>query len=145
MWWYSDPSMYITQSVIQKEFEKEGFVCDPLNYDEFYDSALGYDECLLKVRAPTIETVVLTEGVYSFVPFDPRLVRKRDGQGVDKSLYNPVGGGTSKKALAELAAQIQAEETAALADFTGLADTSFDPSDPYASFGDNFDPETSSN
>ena len=113
MWWYSDPSMYVTQSVIQKEFEKEGFRCDPLNYDEFYDSALGYDECLLKVRAPTIETVVLTEGVYSFVPFDPRLVRKRDGQGVDKSLYNPVGGGTSKKALADLVAKIQAEMEAA--------------------------------
>ena len=59
--------MYITQSVIQKEYEKEGFRCDPLNYDEFYGSALGYDECLLKVRAPTLEAVVLTGNEYSFV------------------------------------------------------------------------------
>ena len=106
VWWYSDPSMYVTQSVIQKEFEKEGFVCDPLGYDDYYKSALGYDECLLKVRAPTMDTVVLTDGAYSFVPFDPRLVKQLGGQGVDKTLYNPVGGGTSKKALAELAAKI---------------------------------------
>ena len=117
MWWYSDPSMYITQSVIQKEFEKEGFRCDPLNYDEFYDSALGYDECLFKVRAPTIDNVILTGNEYSFVPFDPRLVRQRDGTGVVKSIYNPVGGGTSKKVLAEKEAQRLADEEAAFADF----------------------------
>ena len=144
MWWYSDPSMYITQSVIQKEFEKEGFRCDPLNYDEFYGSALGYDECLLKVRAPTIDTVVLTGDEYSFIPFDPRLVRQRDGKGVDKSIYNPVGGGTSKKAIADMEAQMQADMLAAYADFAGFDESSFDPNDPYASFGANFDPDTGS-
>ena len=150
MWWYSDPSMYITQSVIQKEFEKEGFRCDPLNYDEFYDSALGYDECLFKVRAPTIDNVVLTGNEYSFVPFDPRLVRQRDGTGVVKSIYNPVGGGTSKKVLAEKEAQRLADEEAAFADFAesggmgfgAIDDFSYDPNDPYASFGDNFNPDT---
>ena len=145
MWWYSDPSMYITQSVIQKEFEKEGFRCDPLNYDEFYGSALGYDECLLKVRAPTLEAVVLTGNEYSFIPFDPRLVRQQDGSGVEKSIYNPVGGGTSQAALAEMHAQMQAEMEAAYSDFAGFGDQpSFDPNDPYASFGANFDQETGS-
>ena len=145
VWWYSDPSMYITQSVIQKEFEKEGFRCDPLNYDEFYGSALGYDECLLKVRAPTLEAVVLTGNEYSFIPFDPRLVRQQDGSGVEKSMYNPVGGGTSQAALAEMYAQRQAEYEAAYSDFEGFGDQpSFDPNDPYASFGANFDQETGS-
>ena len=145
VWWYSDPSMYITQSVIQKEFEKEGFRCDPLNYDEFYGSALGYDECLLKVRAPTLEAVVLTGHEYSFIPFDPRLVRQQDGSGVEKSIYNPVGGGTSQAALAEMHAQMQAEMEAAYSDFEGFGDQpSFDPNDPYASFGANFDQETGS-
>ena len=136
--------------MIQKEFEKEGFRCDPLNYDEFYDSALGYDECLFKVRAPTIDNVILTGNEYSFVPFDPRLVRQRDGTGVVKSIYNPVGGGTSKKVLAEKEAQRLADEEAAFADFAesggmgfgAIDDFSYDPNDPYASFGDNFNPDT---
>ena len=152
MWWYSDPSMYITQSVIQKEFEKEGFRCDPLNYDEFYGSALGYDECLLKVRAPTLDSVVLTGNEYSFIPFDPRLVRQRDGTGVVKSIYNPVGGGTSKKVLAEKEAQFQAEMDAFHAEQLenptmgpgAFQDFYYDPDNPYESFGDNFDPDTGS-
>ena len=152
MWWYSDPSMYITQSVIQKEYEKEGFRCDPLNYDGFYDSALGYDECLLKVRAPTLDSVVLTGNEYSFIPFDPRLVRQRDGTGVVKSIYNPVGGGTSKKVLAEKEAQFQAEMDAFHAEQVenptmgpgAFQDFYYDPDNPYESFGDNFDPDTGS-
>lgn len=152
MWWYSDPSMYITQSVIQKEYEKEGFRCDPLNYDGFYDSALGYDECLLKVRAPTLDSVVLTGNEYSFIPFDPRLVRQRDGTGVVKSIYNPVGGGTSKKVLAETEAQIQADMDALYAEQLenptmgpgAFQDFSYDPDNPYESFGDNFDSDTGS-
>jgi|TARA_B110000967_G_scaffold166755_1_gene174948 hypothetical protein len=116
MWLYSDPSMYVTESVIQKEFEKEGFVCSPLGYDKYYESALGYDECLLRLRLPTAKTVVLTDGMYSYVPFDPRLVRKLDGAGVDQCIYNPVGGGTSKKDLSEKAEQYQADILAALED-----------------------------
>ena len=97
------------------------------------------------MRAPTLEAVVLTGNEYSFIPFDPRLVRQQDGSGVEKSMYNPVGGGTSQAALAEMYAQRQAEYEAAYSDFEGFGDQpSFDPNDPYASFGANFDQETGS-
>lgn len=116
LWWYSDPSMYLVQSVIQKEFEKEGFVCSPLGYDEFYSVDLGYAQCLDLVRIPNEINVDLTNStgteVYSFIPFDPIVVRMQDKKGVDKSIYNPVGGGTSAASAADALADFAAEMAA---------------------------------
>ena len=139
MWLYSDPSMYVTESVIQKESEKEGFVCNPLGYDDYYQSALGYEECLLRLRLPTAKTVVLKDGIYSYVPFDSRLVKKFDGEGVDQCLYNPVGGGTSMKDVAEKAEQDLADSIAAYNDPSMISATDSIPFD-----FDNYDADDSS-
>jgi len=48
--------MYITQSVIQKEFEKPGFECAPLGYDDHYEISIGYAECKLKILEPNPDT-----------------------------------------------------------------------------------------
>ena len=129
-WWYTDPSMYITQSVIQKEHFKAGFTCSPLDYDDHYDVALGYEECLVTVREPNVNSVKEAEGKYSFVPFNPVFVKKSDGNGVDVSLYNPVGGGTSVNALAEQFAAAQEEYENFFSDYQydPVADSLFGPS-----------------
>ena len=105
IWWYSDPSMYITQSVIQKEFEKPGFECAPLGYDEHYEISVGYAECELKILEPNTDTVTLSddEKYYEFIPFPTsgdNVVLTSDRAAVTKGLYDPVGGGTGAAATA---------------------------------------------
>jgi hypothetical protein len=105
IWWYSDPSMYITQSVIQKEFEKPGFECAPLGYDEHYDISVGFAECELKILEPNTDTVTLSDDgeYYEFIPFPTsgdNVVLTSDRAAVTKGLYDPVGGGTGAAATA---------------------------------------------
>ena len=105
IWWYSDPSMYITQSVIQKEFEKPGFECAPLGYDDHYEISIGYAECKLKILEPNPDTVTLSddEKYYEFIPFPTsgdNVVLTSDRAAVTKGLYDPVGGGTGAAATA---------------------------------------------
>jgi len=86
--------MFIQQSVVVKEFEKEGFECQPLGYDDYYETDIDYQQCLAALLVPSEDNVVLEGNEYSFIPFDKR-VKKQDGKPVDAPLYNPVGGGTS--------------------------------------------------
>jgi len=122
-WWYSDPSMNVVQSIIQKEYHKDGFVCSPLGYDDYYDADIGYQQCLDLVLTPNSTNVNLTGTSYSFVPFDPAVVKTADGEGVDVTLYNPVGGGTSladMMAIGDPAADTSGED----AEYAGLKDLS---------------------
>jgi len=73
LWWYSDPSMNVVQSVIQKEYFKDGFVCSPLGYDDYYDVDLGYQQCLDFVLTPNSTNVNLTDGTYFVFPKSRRL------------------------------------------------------------------------
>jgi hypothetical protein len=105
IWWYSDPSMYITQSVIQKDFEKPGFECAPLGYDEHYEISVGYAECELKILEPNTDTVTLSDDgeYYEFIPFPTsgdNVVLTSERTAVTKGLYDPVGGGTGAAAQA---------------------------------------------
>ena len=122
-WWYSDPSMNVVQSIIQKEYHKDGIVCSPLGYDDYYDADIGYQQCLDLVLTPNSTNVNLTGTSYSFVPFDPAVVKTADGEGVDVTLYNPVGGGTSladMMAIGDPAADTSGED----AEYAGLKDLS---------------------
>ena len=65
--------MFIQQSVVVKEFEKEGFECQPLGYDGHYESDIDYQQCLAALRVPSEDNVVLEDNEYSFIPFDKRL------------------------------------------------------------------------
>ena len=87
--------MFIEQSLVVKDFEKEGFECHPLGYDDHYETDVNYQQCLAALLVPSEDNVVLKDNEYSFIPFDKRLVKKQDGKPVDAPLYNPVGGGTS--------------------------------------------------
>ena len=122
-WWYSDPSMNVVQSIIQKEYFKDGFVCSPLGYDDYYDVDLGYQQCLDLVLTPNSTNVNLTGTSYSFVPFDPAVVKSADGEGVDVTLYNPVGGGTSLADMMTIA-DPSADTSGEDAEYAGLKDLS---------------------
>jgi hypothetical protein len=115
--------MNVVQSIIQKEYHKDGFVCSPLGYDDYYDADIGYQQCLDLVLTPNSTNVNLTGTSYSFVPFDPAVVKTADGEGVDVTLYNPVGGGTSladMMAIGDPAADTSGED----AEYAGLKDLS---------------------
>jgi hypothetical protein len=122
-WWYSDPSMNMVQSIIQKEYFKDGFVCSPLGYDDYYDVDLGYQQCLDLVLTPNSTNVNLTGTSYSFVPFDPAVVKTADGEGVDVTLYNPVGGGTSLADMMTIT-DPSADTSGEDAEYAGLKDLS---------------------
>jgi hypothetical protein len=97
--------MYITQSVIQKDFEKPGFECAPLGYDEHYEISIGYAECELKILEPNTDTVTLSDDgeYYEFIPFPTsgdNVVLTSERKAVSKGLYDPVGGGTSAQDMA---------------------------------------------
>jgi len=100
-WYYSSPSMYLVQTVISKDYSITGYDCVPLGYDDYYQVSLSMQECRDSIRAPTAENVILNEAKteYSFIPFDPTVVKIIGGDELTKSLYNPVGGGTSMMAM----------------------------------------------
>jgi hypothetical protein len=85
------------QTVISKDYSITGYDCIPLGYDDYYQVDLSMQQCRDLIRAPTTENVILDDDIneYSFIPFDPTVVKIIGGDELTKSLYNPVGGGTS--------------------------------------------------
>ena len=69
--------MFIKQSVVVKEFEKEGFECHPLGYDDYYETDINYQQCLAALLVPSEDNVVLKDNEYSFIPFDKKLMKSR--------------------------------------------------------------------
>ena len=83
--------------MISKDYSITGYDCIPLGYDDYYQVDLSMQQCRDLIRAPTTENVILDDDIneYSFIPFDPTVVKIIGGDELTKSLYNPVGGGTS--------------------------------------------------
>ena len=72
---YSLPGPLVTTKVTQPEWQKEGYVCKPLQKDKDYDLMLSYDECLEQINVPSATTLVVTQSPaptlhwYKYVPF----------------------------------------------------------------------------
>ena len=50
---YSLPNPPVTTTVIQSEWQKEGYVCKPLQKDSIYQQVWTYDECKKNIREPS--------------------------------------------------------------------------------------------
>ena len=50
---YSLPNPPVTTTVIQSEWQKEGYVCKPLQKDSVYGQMWSYDECKKNFRGPS--------------------------------------------------------------------------------------------
>jgi hypothetical protein len=55
---YSLPNPPVTTTVIQSEWQKEGYECKPLQKDSDYGLTYTYDECLQNIKSVSVDTVI---------------------------------------------------------------------------------------
>ena len=67
---YSHPSQYLSETVVQSSWSRPGFECAPLQNDPYYKVKYTYDECLANILEPNTATVVSPDTYnYVFYPF----------------------------------------------------------------------------
>ena len=90
---YSLPNPPVTETVIQSEWQKEGYVCKPLQVEPNYKTFWNYTECTQKLKAPSTDSVTRTKaapkGEWKYFPFGSdfsALIIPEDSKDVHKDI-----------------------------------------------------------
>jgi len=57
---YSQPNPPVTVTLVQSEWQKAGYECNPLQKESVYETMWSYDTCISNVQQPTTDNVITT-------------------------------------------------------------------------------------